>query len=449
MLLTEKAARTLSAKVLSLVKADDAEVSVETESYSQCRFAANAITTSGQREDIRLRLTLWINKKKSSASSNQIDDASLRSLVEQSEQFARLSPVDPEYLPTLARQQYKPVQGYVEATANISLASRAKAIDQVIALGEKEKVLCAGFHQARGTAGAHATKNGNFYFSRSSLVSLSVTARLPEAAGSGYFLRNHFDVAKLDTARIARESIQKALRSRDPRPFEPGRYTVVLEPQAVADLLGSFAFSFDARAADEGRSPLSSPGGKTKLGERIFDERISLYTDPWHPELPGSQAAQDGLPAQKFYLARNGILENLIYSRFWAKQKQKEATPGPVNSIMESSVTPVSLEEMIQDTKKGLLVGRFWYIRSVDPRTALVTGLTRDGVWYIENGNVIHPVRNFRFNQSLLQLLASGNVDLVGAPERVGSSEAQGGNPVLFPPLKVKEFHFTSQSEAV
>ena len=116
---------------------------------------------------------------------------------------------------------------------------------------------------------------------------------------------------------------------------------------------------------------------------------------------------------------------------------------------MESSVTPVGLEEMIQDTKKGLLVGRFWYIRSVDPRTALFTGLTRDGVWYIENGNVIHPVRNFRFNQSLLQLLASGNVDLVGAPERVGSSEAQGGNPVLFPPLKVKEFHFTSQSEAV
>src|SRR5206468_12363135 len=122
------------------------------------------------------------------------------------------------------------------------------------------------------------------------------------------------------------------------------------------------------------------------------------------------------------------ILENLIYSRFWAKKKQKEPTPGPVNSIMESSVTPVSLEAMIQDTKKGLLVGRFWYIRSVDPRTALFTGLTRDGVWYIENGKVVHPVRNFRFNQSILQLLAPGNIDLIGASERVGSSEAQGGN---------------------
>ena len=449
MLLTEKEAKTLCGQLLSYVKADDAEANVESESYSQCRFAANAITTSGRRGDIRVRVTLWINRKKGSASSNQIDEASLGSLVKQCEQFARLSPADPEYLPTLGPQQYRPVQGYEDATINISLASRAKAIDQVIALGEKEKVLCAGFHQAHGTDGATATKNGNFYFNRSSLVSLSVTTRAPEGDGSGYFLRNHFDVAKLDTARIARESIQKALLSRNPRPFEPGVYTVVLEPQAVADLLGSFAFSFDARGADEGRSPFSLSGGKTKLGERIFDERMNLYTDPWHPELPGSQAAQDGLPAQKFYLVRNGILENLIYSRFWAKKKRKEATPGPVNSIIESSVTPVSLEQMIQDTKKGLLVGRFWYIRSVDPRTALFTGLTRDGVWYIENGKVLHPVRNFLFNQSLLQFLAPGNIDLIGASERVGSSEAQGGNPVLFPPLKVKEFRFTSQSEAV
>src|SRR5439155_23706492 len=140
--------------------------------------------------------------------------------------------------------------------------------------GEKEKVLCAGFHQARGTAGAHATKNGNFYFSRSSLVSLSVTARAPAAAGSGYFLRNHFDVAKLDTARIARESIQKALRSRNPRPLEAGGYTVVLEPQAVADLLGSFAFAFDARAAVEWRGRFSLRGVKPKLVASIFGDRI-------------------------------------------------------------------------------------------------------------------------------------------------------------------------------
>ena len=123
-------------------------------------------------------------------------------------------------------------------------------------------------------------------------MSLSTTARTPDGTSSGYFLRNHFDVAKLDTARVANEAIRKALDARNPRVLEPGVYPAILEPQAVADLLGFFAFSFDARSAEEGRSPFSAPGGKTKLGEKIFDERINIYSDPWHPDLPGSQSAQ-------------------------------------------------------------------------------------------------------------------------------------------------------------
>ena len=185
------------------------------------------------------------------------------------------------------------------------------------------------------------------------------------------------------------------------------------------------------------------------MGQKIFDERINVYSDPWNPELPGSSSAQGGIPAQKIYLVRNGVLENLVYSRFWAKQKGKEPTPGPVNNIMESSDRPATLEEMIKATERGILLGRFWYIRGVDPRTALQTGLTRDGIWYIENGRVQYPVKNFRFNQSLMQLLAPGNVEMIGAPERVGSAEGQGGSSALLPALKVKEFHFTSQSEAV
>jgi predicted Zn-dependent protease len=169
----------------------------------------------------------------------------------------------------------------------------------VITACEKAKVIGAGFHQARGAAGASATKNGNFIYEQSSLVSLATTARTPDGTSSGYFLRNHFDVAKLDTARIANEAIRKALDARNPRVLEPGVYPAILEPQAAADLLGFFTFSFDARSAEEGRSPFSAPGGKTKVGEKICDERINIYSDPWHPELPGSQSAQAGLPAQK------------------------------------------------------------------------------------------------------------------------------------------------------
>jgi predicted Zn-dependent protease len=449
MLLSQQEAKGICQKLLGYVKAEDAAVSVESRDSSHLRFADNNFTTSGRREDIEAGVTCWVEGKKGAASTNELDDAQLEAAVRQAEQLARLSPVDREYLPTLAPQSYKPSQGYVEATANISLTARAKTINDVIAACEKESVSGAGFHQARGVATAHATKNGNFSYARSSLVSLSLTSRTRQGEGSGYFLRNHFDVAKLDTARIAHESIQKALHSRHARAVEPGAYTVILEPQAVADLLGLGAFFFDARPADEGRSPFSAPGGKTKVGEKIFDARINVYSDPWHPELPGSQAAPSGIPAQKLYLVRNGVLETLVYSRYWAKQKQKEPTPGPVNLILESAQPPAGVEEMVHSTDRGLLVSRFWYLRFVDPRTLLLTGLTRDGVWYVEKGKIQYPVRNFRFNQSLLEMLSPGNVELIGAPERVGSSEAQGSASALLPALKVKQFHFTSQSEAV
>lgn len=449
MSLNEKEAKTICERLLNLVKADDASVTVSSETYSHSRFAANNFTTSGRRENASANVTVWIDKKRGAAATNDLGDASLKLAVEQAEQLARISPVDREYLPTLPAQTYKPTNGYTEATANISLAARARTINEAITACEKAGVIGAGFHQAQGTATANATKNGNFRFERTSLISLGMTARTSDGGSSGYFLRNHFDVAKLDTARISREAIRKAVESRNPRTIDAGVYPVILEPQAVADLLSFFAFSFDARTADEGRSPFSAPGGKTRLGEKAFDERLQIYSDPFNPQLPGSQAAQAGIPSEKIYLVRNGAIENLTYSRFWASQKAKQPTPGPVNSIIESSLPPVSVDEMIRATTRGLLVGRFWYIRPVDPRTALITGLTRDGVWYIENGKIQYPVRNFRFNQSLMQMLAGGNVEMIGAPERVGSSESQGGGASLLPALKLKAFNFTSQSEAV
>src|SRR6266481_5351985 len=380
MLLSEKESKSICDKLLGLTKADDAEVSVFSEDFSHLRFAANSFTTNGRREDASATVTVWIDKKRGSASASDLEEGSLKMAVAQAEELARLAPVDKEYLPTLGPQKYKSSSAYVEATVNLSVSSRAKAIDHIIQSCEKEGVIGAGFHHANGTASAFGTRHGNFHYRRSSLVSLSVTARTPDGGSSGYFLRNHFDIAKLDTARIGREAIKKALTSKNPRTLEPGIYTVILEPQAADDLI---RFSFDARSADEGRSPYSAPGGKTKLGEKIFDERLSVYSDPWHPELPGSASAEDGLPAQRVYFVRAGVLANLQYSRYWANEKGKEPTPGPVNTIVESSAPGVSVEEMIKATDRGLLVSRFWYIRSVDPRTALFTGLTRDGVWLV------------------------------------------------------------------
>ncbi|HEY9282500.1 MAG TPA: metallopeptidase TldD-related protein, partial [Pyrinomonadaceae bacterium] len=345
-----------------------------------------------------------------------------------------------------ASSRYWPSQRPLRSLISIRYAgrpaARARAVGEIIRMCERANVVGAGFHQAGARAAGSATKNGNFYFGRETDVSLSVTARTKDGTGSGYFQRGHFDAAQFDPARIARESIAKATGSRSPRQLDAGTYTVVLEAQAVGDL---FNLGFDARSAEEGRSSFSAPGGKTRVGERVFDERVSIYSDPWHPQLPASAAAQGGIPAEKFFLVRGGTLENLVYSRFWAKQKGRGPTPGPVNLILESAGEAQSLEEMIRTTARGLLVSHFWYIRPVDPRTALFTGLTRDGVWLIENGRVQHPVNNFRFNQSVIRMLAPGNLLAIGRPERVGA----GNNVSLLPPLKVKEFNFTSKSEAV
>jgi predicted Zn-dependent protease len=385
-------------------------------------------------------VTVWIDKRQGAASGTEFDEASLRRAVEQAEHLAKLSPPDVEYLPTLGSQKYKPVKGYVSKTAELSPSWRAKQIGAILDQCEEANVVGAGLFRSSAFTSASATRNGNFEFERSTSASLSVTARTPDGTSSGYGAHDHFDVGKLDIAGVSGQAVKKALTGRDAQKLAPGVYPVILEPQAVGDILGFFNGAFNARSADEGRSPMSAPGGKTQLGQPVFDSKINFYSDPWHSELPGSQSAQDGLPAEKLYLVRGGVVDNLVCSRFWAQKTGKQPTPGPVNSIFESTSQTHSLDEMISATDRALLVTRLWYIRMVSPRTQLLTGLTRDGVWLVENGKVKHPVRNFRFNQSVMKMLAPGNVEMIGKPVRVGG---------LFPALKLKAFTFSSESEAV
>jgi len=449
MLLTAEEARRITDRVLGMVKADDAAVGVTSQMNSNLRFAANTLQTSGRIDTVSARVTVWIDRHRGTSATSDLSDASLRQMIDQAQELARLAPVDREYLPTLGPQHYEPTRRYVEETATLSLADRARAIDEALAASEKAKVISAGFHQAQATAGAEATKNGNFNYERSTIASLGMTARTPDGAGSGYFLRSHIDIRRVDTRLVYKEAIRRALESRGARTIEASSYPVILEAQAVADLLSGFSLNFDARSAEEGRSAFSAPGGKTRIGDKVFDERISILSDPWREDLPGAQAAASGLPSQVVYLVRNGVLENLVYSRYWAERQKRDPTPGPVNRIIQASGKPATVQEMIQSADRALLVTRFWYIRSVAPRTATLTGLTRDGVWWIEKGKIAYPVRNLRFNQSMVQMLAPGNVEMVGTPERVGASEDQGSSAGLMPALKLRGFNFTSQSEAV
>jgi predicted Zn-dependent protease len=212
---------------------------------------------------------------------------------------------------------------------------------------------------------------------------------------------------------------------------------VILEPAAAADLI-QLMMNMNARQADEGRSFYSKKGGGTKIGEKIVDERVNIYTDPWHDNVPVSPWSGDGMPRKKMDIIKGGTVTNLFYDRYWAEKKGVEPTSFPGNMIMEGG--KASLEDMIKDTKKGVLVTRFWYIRAVDPQTLLYTGLTRDGTFYIENGKIKHPIKNFRFNESPIIML--NNLETLGKQVRTGNGQ-------LIPYLKVRDFTFSSLSDAV
>lgn len=421
--------------------ADDAQVSITSSVESHARFADNRITTSGRAEDLDVTATVWVNRRRGSTSGNDASPEALRQLADDAVQIARVSPVQREYLPTLGPLDYATDRGFAAASANVDVTARAKALEGVLAACRGAKVTGAGFHTARGLATAAATANGNRRYFQSSRADLSVTARTADGTGSGYFSGDHYDVARLNVQHIAEQAVGKAVRSRQPLPIEPGNYPVILEPQAVSDLIGFFTGAFDARAADEGRSAFSAKDGKTHLGEQMFSERLNLYSDPAHPELPATPATDEGIPASRLSLVEAGVIKNLRYSRFWAQEKKLAPTPGPVNYILESTQPPTSMDAMIKGMKRGLLISRFWYVRVVDPRTLVLTGLTRDGLWWVENGQIKNPVRNLRFNQSVLAMLAPWNVEAIGAPQRLA--------PYMVPALKLSSFTFTSISDAI
>jgi predicted Zn-dependent protease len=275
---------------------------------------------------------------------------------------------------------------------------------------------------------------------------MTTTVRTPDGKGSGWAGAAHSDWRRIAPDDLAARAIEKARRSAQPTAIEPGRYTVILEPTAVGNLVQLIAFALNARSADEGRSFFTKPGGGNKVGSKVLDERVSLWSDPLDPEAASYPFTPDGLPVSKTTWIENGVVRNLSYDRYWAEKQGK--TPTPFSGTLCMSGGETSLEDMIASTNRGLLVTRFWYIRPVDPRTILYTGLTRDGTFLIENGKITRAVKNLRYNESPIFMLNS--LEALGKPVRVSASED--GSPwgaIVVPPIKARDFTFTSLSDAV
>lgn len=441
-MMTRDEARALVERVVKLSKADAIQVSINAGDERNIRFADNRITTAGSTSDVAVRVFSAFGKRHAVATTNDISDTGLERAVRQSEALARLAPENPEFLPLLGPQTYTNVSSQFAASADATAEARARAaavtLDAAKALGDLQ---AAGLLVTNNGIDAVGNNNGLFAYHPSTTVDFTTTIRTKDGTGSGWAGANHRDWSKIDFKATADRAISKARLSRNPSAIEPGRYTVILEPQAAGDLVSLMAGALDARSAEEGRSAFSKPGGGTKLGEKIVDERVSFISDPTDADILSSPFDNDGQALRRQVWVDKGVLRNLGYSRFWAQKQGKVATGSPSSLKLEGGTE--SLEDIIKSTQRGVLVTRFWYIRGVNQRTLLFTGLTRDGTFLIEDGKISRPVKNMRFNESPLFML--DKLEAIGRPIRL-SGDSSG---LVMPPLRVRDFHFTSLSDAV
>ncbi len=442
-ILTEAQSKAILDKVIALCKADECTASLDGSTRGNIRFALNDVSTSGITEDTELGVQVAFGNRVGTATINEFDDAALERVVRRAEDLARLAPENPEFMPAVGKQAYRPTSTFSQATADITPEYRAQVAAASIAPCKANGLIAAGFLEDNQSFTAFANSNGNFGYQTSTGADYTCTVRTEDGRGSGWVGRNVGDITNFDAASTVQTAIRKARDSADARALEPGKYTVILEPHAAAGLISFMMNFFNARQADEGRSFLSKKGGGNKLGEQVFDPRVNITADPWNADVPVLPWDGEGLPRQRLKVIENGKIAAMNYSRFWSRKQGRPEQASPGNLIMSGGTK--STADLVRGTEKGILVTRTWYIRLVDPQTVLLTGLTRDGTFYIENGEIKYPLKNFRFNESPVIML--NNIEELGKPIRVSGDESNFA--MMIPPMKLRDFTFTSLSDAV
>jgi predicted Zn-dependent protease len=450
-MLTREQAQKLAEKVLSYSKFPECSVSVTSSEQAFTRFANNGITTAAlvSRHSVTIRATR--EGRSGSIVVTDVSDSELQAAVRRAEELAAIAPPDPEHQKPLGPQRYPETNDHDEKTAAARAPEMIPQIRAGIETAQKQKMVAAGLFERTTAHSAIANKEGLFGFHRSADAKLTTTIRAADGSSSGWAGQPSTRIAEISGAALAEAAAAKCARWKKPRRLEPGRYTVVFEPTATGDIVHQLAFggfrgdsggAFSARMAEEGRSFLSKRGGGTRLGEKMFPEFVTLRTDPFDPRLPSAPWTNELLPARKISWIENGAVANLALDRYWAEKTGRAATPSPDNLILEGG--SAGLDELIRSVERGLLVTHFWYIRFVNVQTQQYTGLTRDGLFLIENGKVADPVMNLRFNDGPVHLLQK--TVRLGKAVRMRGLE---GATMIAPALVAEDFNFTSTSEAV
>jgi PmbA protein len=459
-MLTRDQAADIFARIRKHATADEVECLFYGGHSALTRFANNTIHQNVAEENYGVSVRTVFGGRTARATTNKLDDESLKNVVRASESLARVQQPDADLLPvpdagaraTQASATQAVPTRHFEATAKLAPGQRADAVGQIVSIAQKQKLTAAGiFSNSEAVEGTFNSRGLSDWHTQTS-AEISVTMLASDS--SGWQKANFPNVANLDPASLAKIAATKAVNSAAPREIAPGKYTVILEPAAVLDTVGFAFFDFSGLAILDQRSFLNN-----RVGTKLFGDNVTIWDDVAHPLQSGSPFDGEGMRRQRVQLVENGVVKRLVYARTTAVKMKKseyadkvgvveptghgfpipnEIGEAPMNIVFEPTRESKTVEQMISSTERGILVTRLWYIREVDPYEKILTGMTRDGTFYVENGKVRHGILNFRFNESLIHMLS--NVEAMGTPVRASGEESF---DMVAPAMKVKDFNFT------
>jgi predicted Zn-dependent protease len=464
-MLTKEQAADLFDRIRRFSSADEVEAIFTSSRFALTRFANNTIHQNVEEENSIVSIRTNFAGRTARATANQFDDESLQRAVAASENLARVQAPDPDLLPMPDAQDASgrtgeapvaPSSRFFEQTAAITADDRAEVVKSIVSVAGKHKLTTAGIYSTSESGEGIFNSRGLANWHQQTLAEISITMLAEDS--SGWQKSNSPDVRNLDPARLAETAAQKAVESVHPREIAPGKYTVILEPAAVLDIVGFMFWDFSGVAILDQRSFLND-----RIGTQLFGENINICDDVAHPLQAGSPFDGEGMRRQRVQLVERGVVKRVVYARGTAQKMKRSEYAGkvgaieptghgfplpnevgemPMNIVFGGPEKPQGVEQMIASTERGVLVTRLWYIREVDPYEKIVTGMTRDGTFLVENGKIQCGLRNFRFNQSLISMLS--NVEAMSVPARASGEESF---DMVVPTMKVREFNFTEATK--
>jgi PmbA protein len=454
-MLDQSQAQKIFEKIKKYSSVSEVETIFSSTDFSLTRFANNTIHQNVSELNEAASVRVAFDGKTARASTNRFDDESLKRAVQAAESMAKVQESDPDRLPMAQASEaggaHAPSRWF-ENTAAITPADRADAVGKIVAVAKKNKLVTAGIYSSSQHAETIINSNGLSAHHRQTSAEVSITMLADDS--SGWQKANSPDVTNLDPARLAEVAAEKASRSRNPQELPPGKYTVILEPAAVLDVVGFMFWDFGGQAILDQRSFLNN-----RIGTKLFGDNITIVDDVAHSLQSNSPFDGEGVRRTRVPLVENGVIRQLVYARSTAEKMRKSEYAGkvgeiaatghgfplpnemgeaPVNIVFMSPGGEQTVEQMIAGTERGILITRLWYIREVDPYEKILTGMTRDGTFVVENGKIKAGIRNFRFNQSLIEML--NHVEAMGKPVRASGEESF---DMVAPAMKVSGFNFT------